>query len=466
MQNLGPVMDTLHLPPEFASRMRNLLGGDDYERFIQSLSDAPAASIRINPDKACDLQLPQRIPWAVHGTYLTDRPVFTLDPRFHAGAYYVQEASSMFLEQALLQHADLSKPLNVLDLCAAPGGKSTHLLALLNPDSLLVANEAIKTRAPVLEENLEKWGHCNAVVCRNDPADLQRLPEFFDVVVVDAPCSGEGLFRKDVKARQLWSPGNVTQCAARQKRILADVWPSLKAGGILIYSTCTLNMNENEENVQWLARTYDAESLPLSIDTSWGIVHSQQHNISGYRFYPHKAKGEGFFLAVLRKTTSPGHRGRRKSKFTLMKPAKESLEKLTAWIDKPERKHFFVHRDQLRFTTAHKSADVEHVIQELRPLVVGTAAAALKHGKLVPEHSLALSLSLRRDSVNEIELDEASALRLLRKEQVDISSVSQGFALVTFKGVALGWVNILPGRVNNLYPSHRRIRMGLPGNGL
>lgn len=459
-------MDTSLLSPEFASRMRDLLGDDDYVNFIQSLSDVPPASIRINPDKACGVDILHTIPWTAYGTYLADRPVFTLDPRFHAGAYYVQEPSSMFLEQALRQHTDLSRPLNVLDLCAAPGGKSTHLLSLLNHDSLLVANEAIRSRTPVLEENLEKWGRCNAIVCRSDPSDLYRLPEFFDIVVVDAPCSGEGLFRKDVKARQLWNPENVTQCAARQKRILADVWPSLKAGGILVYSTCTFNTHENEENVEWLCETFGAESLPLAINASWGIVPSPQDKISGYRFYPHRVKGEGFFLAVLRKTTSTGHQGRGKVKPSLAKPSKESLEKLTTWIDKPEDKHFFVHGDQLRFTTAQKSADVEYVVQRLRTLAVGTGAGTLKHGKLIPEHSLALSLSLQRGNVEEIELDETSALRLLRKEQVHISGACRGFAVVTFRGLALGWVNILPGRINNLYPSHRRIRMSLPGHGL
>ena len=458
-------MDTPFLSPEFASGMRNLLG-DDYENFVQSLSEVPHTSIRINPDKACDVSLPHGVPWTAYGTYLEDRPVFTLDPRFHAGAYYVQEASSMFLEQPLLQYTDAGQPLNVLDLCAAPGGKSTHLLSVLNNDSLLVANEAIRTRVSVLEENLEKWGRCNVIVCRSDPSEFRRLPEFFDVVVVDAPCSGEGLFRKDAKARQQWSPGSVSQCAARQKRILADVWPTLKEGGILIYSTCTFNTKENEENVQWLCGEYSAESLPLVIDASWGIVHADEDRISGYRFYPHKVIGEGFFLSVVRKTTSAGHNGRGKVKSTLVRPPKDSLGKLMPWIDKSEDKHFFVHRDQLRFTTARKSAEAEYVIQQLRTMAVGTAAATLKHGKLVPEHSLALSLSLNRDNVDEIELDEASALRLLRKEQVHIPGGRKGFAVVTFMGLVLGWINILPGRVNNLYPSQRRIRMSLPGKGL
>lgn len=465
MQNLGAIsMDNPLLSPEFESGMRNLLG-DDYENFLQSLSDVPPASIRINPDKACDVGLPQSIPWTAYGTYLTDRPVFTLDPRFHAGAYYVQEASSMFLEQALRQYTDVRQPLNVLDLCAAPGGKSTHLLTLLNDDSLLVANEAIRTRVPVLEENLEKWGRCNTIVSRSDPSEFHRLPEFFDVVVVDAPCSGEGLFRKDVNARQQWNPANVTQCAARQKRILADVWPSLKAGGILVYSTCTFNTKENEENVQWLCKEHGAEPLSLAIDPTWGVAAAHEDKISGYRFYPHKVKGEGFFLSVLRKTSSAAHRGRGKTKSTLVRPAKGSLEKLRPWINRPDDKHFFVHRDQLRFTAAGKSAEVEYAIQQLRTVAVGTAAATLKHGKVVPEHSLALSLSLKRGNVDEFELDETSALRLLRKEQIHIADGTRGFAVVTFKGIVLGWVNILSDRVNNLYPSKRRIRMALPGQG-
>lgn len=452
-------MDTASLPPEFESGMRSFLGVD-YGSFRQSLSGDPPTSIRINPGKASDIALAQPVPWAQDATYLPERPVFTLDPRFHAGAYYVQEASSMFLEQAIRQHAGTGDALNVLDLCAAPGGKTTHLLSLLRNDSLLVSNEPVRTRVSTLEENLERWGRCNVVLCRSDPAEFRKLPGFFDVVVVDAPCSGEGLFRKDPKARQQWNPARVSQCAARQKRILGDIWPALKEGGILIYSTCTFNVTENEDNVRWLCGELGADSLPLTVDDSWGVVSSQ--DVAGYRFYPHRVKGEGFFLSVVRKLASSGQSGNGKVKSTLTRPPRDNLGKLLPWISEPEDKHFFVHRDQLRFLTARKVPETEYVIQQLQAVAAGTAAATLKQGKLIPEHPLALSLSFNRSNVDAFALDEASALRMLRKEPVHLSGAAKGFAVVTFRGLVLGWVNVLAGRVNNLYPSQRRIRMSLP----
>lgn len=452
-------MDTASLSPEFESGMKNMLG-DDYENFRQSLSGAPPVSIRVNPAKACDLALDQPVPWTRHATYLSDRPVFTLDPRFHAGAYYVQEASSMFLEQAICQHTDTCEALNVLDLCAAPGGKATHLLSLLRDDSLLVANEPIRTRVASLEENIERWGKDNVVLCRSDPAAFGRLPGFFDVIVVDAPCSGEGLFRKDPKAQQQWNPDRMSQCAARQKRILADVWPALKEGGILIYSTCTYSMAENEENVRWLCDEHGAESLPLAIDDSWGVVRSL--DVAGYRFFPHRLKGEGFFLSVLRKTAPSVQFRNGKIKSTLTRPPRDNLGKLVPWVCAPENKHFFVHRDQLRFLTAGKVHEAEYIIQQLGAVAAGTAAATVKHGKLIPEHPLALSLSFNRDNVEAFEVDESSALRLLRKESVHLPGAAKGFAVVTYRGLVLGWVNVVAGRVNNLYPSQRRIRMSLP----
>ncbi len=176
----------------------------------------------------------------------------------------------MFLEQAFTQATNGATHLNVLDLCAAPGGKSTHLLSLMDQNSLLVSNEVIQSRSAILSENLQKWGHDNVVVTNNDPKDFQRLPGFFDVIVVDAPCSGEGLFRKDPGAIKEWSEDAVALCSKRQRRILSDVWPALKTGGILIYSTCTYNSQENEENLRWLQQEYEVESIPLNAKGGMG----------------------------------------------------------------------------------------------------------------------------------------------------------------------------------------------------
>src|SRR5436190_23182745 len=228
-------------------------------------------SIRINPFKSSAeklihdsrLTIHENIPWCEHGYYLKERPSFTFDPLFHAGCYYVQEASSMFLEQALKQTVDLSKPLRVLDLCAAPGGKSTHIQSLISPGSLLVSNEVIKSRCNILKDNIIKWGCNNVVVTNNDPKDFARLENYFDVIVVDAPCSGSGLFRRDEEAIGEWSENNVQLCSQRQQRIIADVWPALKKEGILIYSTCSYSKDEDENIIKWMDATFNIQYSTL-----------------------------------------------------------------------------------------------------------------------------------------------------------------------------------------------------------
>ncbi|MEX2233333.1 MAG: RsmB/NOP family class I SAM-dependent RNA methyltransferase, partial [Cyclobacteriaceae bacterium] len=258
------------LPVKFEESIHRKLGGA-LPGFLKSLQEPPPVSIRIHPVKSQHQIADERVPWSKYGEYLPTRPQFTLDPLFHAGSYYVQEASSMFLEQALKQSVNLDQSLNVLDLCAAPGGKSTHLLSLLNRDSLLVSNEAIRSRASILSENIQKWGYPNTIVTNNDPADFRKLKGFFDVIVIDAPCSGEGLFRKNPDAMDEWSPENVQLCAGRQKRILSDAWDSLRENGVLIYCTCTYNESENEDNLRWLQENYSVEFLKLSTDPSWGV---------------------------------------------------------------------------------------------------------------------------------------------------------------------------------------------------
>jgi 16S rRNA C967 or C1407 C5-methylase (RsmB/RsmF family) len=268
-------------------------------------SDQQITSIRLNRSKIPEQDLPislqniitDKVPWCTTGYYLSERPSFTLDPCFHAGAYYVQEASSMFVEQALLQHAALSKPLKVLDLCAAPGGKSTLLQSIISSESLLVSNEVIKTRVHVLSENISKWGSANVMVTNNDPQHFKRLENYFDIIVVDAPCSGSGLFRKDPTAINEWSENNVALCGQRQQRILADILPSLKAGGLLLYATCSYSAIENEDIADWLLASYPLTSKALKLEEEWGIIEtlSPLKSAYGYRFYPNRVKGEGFF---------------------------------------------------------------------------------------------------------------------------------------------------------------------------
>ena len=307
----------MQLPEKLLQSIKDI-DGFDKEAFIKvHTSGEQITSVRFNPNKLLivnressngdtihDSRLPihEKIPWTQYGYYLKERPSFTFDPLFHAGCYYVQEASSMFLEQALKQTVDLTQPLKVLDLCAAPGGKSTHIQSLISKDSLLVSNEVIRSRANVLKDNIIKWGCQNVMVTNNDPKDFSRLEGYFDVIVVDAPCSGSGLFRKEPEAINEWSENNVALCGQRQQRIVADIWPALKENGILIYSTCSYSKEEDEDIVSWITANFELESEKLKVESEWGITETEiSTDIFSYRFWPDKVNGEGFFIACFQK---------------------------------------------------------------------------------------------------------------------------------------------------------------------
>ena len=326
------------LPQDLLNSLKAVPGFDEGAFKAVHGSAERITSVRLNPLKnITEKYFPgaEKIPWSSNGYYLPERPSFTLDPLFHAGAYYVQEASSMFLEEALKQTVDLSKPLRVLDLCASPGGKSTLIQSVMTAESLLVSNEVIKTRVNTLSENIMKWGAQNVIVTNNDAKDFQRLPGFFDVVVVDAPCSGSGLFRKDNEAIAEWSLNSVALCSARQQRILHDVLPALKENGILIYSTCSYSENENEEVADMLSEEEGLESLRLSINDQNGITEtvSENHRCYGYRFYPDKIKGEGFFIAAFKKENGDHFTGGEKKR-----QKAESLNKAAEIIIAPPGK--------------------------------------------------------------------------------------------------------------------------------
>lgn len=444
-------------PIAFEQRMRNVLG-DEWESFAAVHKKDSAVSIRINPDKLFSHDYHDRIPWAATGYYLNERPIFTLDPILHGGGYYVQEASSMFLEQAVLQTISSKAALNVLDLCAAPGGKSTHLLSLLPKDSLLVSNEVIRSRAPILAENIQKWGNINNVVTSNDPRDFQRLGALFDMIVVDAPCSGEGLFRKDPHAMKEWSPDNVMLCANRQRRILKDIWPALKCGGTLIYSTCTYSEAENDDVLRWLKETDDVEFVRLKLDPLWGVTEIHKDCVYGYRLFPHRVKGEGFFISVIRKTS--GHESRLKSKKTFAAPEKKTRDQINGWLRHPEEISFILRNDQfIQALPVDKVMEIEWLASNLHVISSGIPVAVQKHNKLIPEHALALSIELNAYYFNRIELQLTEALQFLRRETFTLEKYEKGFGLVSFKGLPLGWVNVLDNRINNLYPSNWRIRI-------
>ncbi len=445
----------LHLPAEFGNYMKARLG-PDFSDFHASLEQAPPVSIRYNPAKSGSLS-GEAVAWCDSARYLPERPSFTLDPRLHAGMYYVQEASSMFLEQGIRKSVNLSKSLNVLDLCAAPGGKSTHILSLLSRESLLISNEVIRSRASILSENLQKWGHENVIVTNSDPSDFQNLPEFFDLVVVDAPCSGEGLFRKEPEAMKEWSTKNAENCTVRQRRIVSDVWPSLKPGGVLIYSTCTYNEKENIENLAWLKAQHELDFIKLEIKEEWNIEVVEKDNAIGYQLFPHRVKGEGFFMSVMRKRGN--HTSSLRAKDTLNYPSRAQIKELSPWMKSPETQCFFLHNQTVRILPANKITELQIALNRLNVLTAGTPVAEIMRNKYVPDHAFSLSTQLRKENFNFLSLEKELALEYLRKNTFHLESEHVGFVLITFEGLPLGWVNILPNRFNNLYPAAWRIRM-------
>lgn len=419
----------------------------------------------MNPFKKCSSQYPvfnvqvSTIPWSSNGFYLSERPSFTADPLFHAGAYYVQEASSMFLEAAVSQTVDLSQPIKVLDLCAAPGGKSTLIQSLISADSVLVSNEVIKTRVNILSENMTKWGAANVIVTNNDAKDFQRLPGYFDVIVVDAPCSGSGLFRKDPEAINEWSPQNVQLCSQRQQRILADVLPALKEGGVLIYSTCSYSEEEDEQIADWLVDAFDAESLRLKAEATTGITETQsfKHKAFGYRFYPDKVKGEGFFIAAFKKGSDQlpaAKTGKQKAKSGML--TIKDTEALKPFLKNAAGYFFFKQNDEVIAMPKALEDELAAIQNALYIKKAGVKMGAVIRNELIPDHELAVS-NIIDEQVACIETDEATALQYLRKQEIQLDTWLKGWALITFKQHPLGWLKILPNRINNYYPKEWRI---------
>ena len=303
----------MQLPAEFIARTRQLLGSERFERYMQAFEEEAPVSIRLNSAKTAGLAVAdgERVPWCRNGYYLTSRPNFTFDPLLHAGCYYVQEASSMFLDEVLQQWLpkDATTPLLALDLCAAPGGKSTLLRSALPEGSTLFSNEPNPKRASILAENIAKWGWPNCFVTNNYPRDYRKSKLLFDVILCDVPCSGEGMFRKDEATIGEWSPENVEKCWQLQRDIVSDAWLCLREGGLMIYSTCTLNTQENEENILWMQQELGAEVLPVETQADWHITGSLLSGFSSpvYRFIPGITRGEGLFMAVMRRPTAKLH---------------------------------------------------------------------------------------------------------------------------------------------------------------
>lgn len=455
--------------------------GDTFRRYMEeaigrenalvafSAFDAPASvSVRMNPFKPSEAMEGERVPWAGHGRILPQRPVFTLDPYFHAGAYYVQDSSSMFVGHVFRRLlAEVvrpeGRPLRVLDLCAAPGGKTTDLAASLREavgdDFLLVSNEVMKARAGVLACNVALWGDPNVVVTSDDPSAFSSLAGFFDVILADVPCSGEGMFRKDEEAVRQWSEDNVALCQARQRRIIADVWPSLASGGIFIYSTCTFNRYENDLNVRWTAEEMGACCL-LEDDLFAGLPGILKTEL-GYSLVPGHVTGEGQYCSALRKTSKvefrdfapKGARNLQKSRAAVLPQRVEDLVNVDVVLRQkgetvtavPERIH----------------QDVAALEQNLHVIAAGCALGTVKGKNFVPDADLALSLMLSKDAFPAVDVDRDKALAYLHRDAVSFPDAPTGYLLVRYGGLPLGFVKNLGNRCNSLHPQSRRIRMDI-----
>ncbi len=453
-------------PPGFLSSIRHAPGFQEDPFCKAHELSQPPVSIRLNAAKKVKSTESLRegtepVPWCRNGIYLPERPVFTLDPLLHAGAYYVQEASSMFLEQAVLEVCKQITVHSALDLCAAPGGKTTHLAGILPEETVLVSNEVIQPRTTVLLENITKWGTARSIVTQNDPADFGKSGLKFDLMVVDAPCSGSGLFRRDALAMKEWSVQAVELCSQRQQRILANALPALRTGGYLLYATCSYSPDEDEKILDWLSDQFFMVGVALDWpDGKDGVVAavSPKNSVPCYRFYPGTVRGEGFFMALLKKGAEEEMPDK---KPTRQKSSAQKLpEALQDWVKKPE--FFLVYRHKENIYVMPQA--VWQLFQHMQPLFrirkAGVKIAEEAHGRFNPAHDFALCTHIQEKNFFIFNAERQSALSFLRKEDFSLpGDTPKGWVLVLFEGLALGWIKNMGNRCNNYYPKEWRIRL-------
>ncbi|MFI3263927.1 MAG: rRNA cytosine-C5-methylase [Rikenellaceae bacterium] len=454
-------MSEVKLPQLFVERVVQDLGQVQAEALFSALSTESPTSIRLNPYKVKEPIAQRPVGWSKYGFYLDERPSFTLDSDFHAGAYYVQEASSQFVGHILSERN--IEGARVLDMCAAPGGKSTLYSTLVGLEGLVVANEINRSRASILADNARKWGLGNIVVCNSRSEHLAQFQSWFDIVAVDAPCSGEGMFRKMEGAIEEWSPSNVAMCAERQREILDNGWQSLKAGGVLIYSTCTFNRTENEEVLEHFMESYGDEVAPydtVECDESWSVSCGQVGAFQTFRFFPHKIEGEGLFVAVATKSFDAGGKMRqpksRKKIFSSID--RQSLLEVSKWVAQPELMVFLNVADSAIYGYYRAQAEaVKSLAESLTIIYSGVAMGQIFKGKLKPDPALALFHDLNCDVVSEVELDNSDILLYLRKQELSAELFAEGINIVSANGYTIGFVKRIGGRVNNIYPNSLRI---------
>ena len=473
------------LPPEFVNMLSGLGLADAAEALA---AGTPEVSVRINGSKPVDPPSALPVPWCPSGFYLPERPVFTLDPSWHQGRYYVQEAGSMFISHAVGTIArQWTGPVAVLDACAAPGGKTTAVIDLLPEGSLMVANEYVPSRAAILKENIVKWGYPSTIVTRGDTSRLVPLGETFDLVIADVPCSGEGMMRKDATAVSQWSPRLIEECAALQREIIRNLWATLRPGGHLIYSTCTFNLDENERNVARIIDTLGAESVEIPVEESWHITPAidAPAGLHAYRFIPGRTRGEGLFLSVLRKPAEgegeslsrdnviPSSRdvitlsrynvitkkSLPPSKKSSRAPVSKIPAEVTSWFTGPARYDLTVSADRINAMPREWTPLLQKLITLTDVIHDGLHIATLKGRDYIPAHSLIMSDAFRREAFPNVEIDRDTALDYLRGLSPALpSDVPRGIAVLTWQGRPLGLVKNIGNRTNSLYPREWQIK--------
>ncbi len=450
---------------DFIELLREQIPEEEAQRLIEALQSAPQpTSIRVNPHKPYPAPEGREVSWCRWGRYLAERPSFTRDGHFQAGGYYVQEASSMFVDYLLEQAlgGEVPEGLRLLDMCAAPGGKSTLYSTIMGERGLVVANEVIRARALTLADNIMRWGVGNTVVTSNDPSHFAgSLEGWFDVVAVDAPCSGEGMFRKSEEARENWSLDNVRLCATRQRRIMADAWASLREGGIFIYSTCTFNRAENEENMEWLCGEFDCERIEIICPEEWNITRAEAGVAECFHFYPHRTEGEGLFAAIVRKggeSTSRRKAPKKARKNPFGEVDKRVAKEIAGYLQDSTPLHLATIGESIYAYPAPLWEDVRTVAEQMSVLFSGVKVGEMFGKKFRPDHSLALSAMLRKEAFQRAELTEEDMLRYFRREELScVTALGEGLNLLLFEGQPIGFTKRIGSRTNSLLPKELRI---------
>jgi 16S rRNA C967 or C1407 C5-methylase (RsmB/RsmF family)/NOL1/NOP2/fmu family ribosome biogenesis protein len=439
------------LPAEFLAM---LAAHEQFNGLADALANtAPDVSVRVNTLKHCAVSgEADRVPWCETGYYLGERPQFTIDPALHQGLYYVQDASSMILHTIAKRLTADGEPVRWLDACAAPGGKTTAVVDALPQGSLVVANEFDFKRAAALLENVERWGAANVVVSRGDTDKFRKLPGFFDIVSVDAPCSGEGMMRKEAVAVQQWSPRLVQQCAELQREILSNVWQALRPGGVLVYSTCTFNRSEDEENVQWIIDELGAEPIDLQLGELPGVMGGVDTDVPCARFLPGRVRGEGLFVAVLRKD------GDAAAVRTALPKGVKPVKAPGDWLQGDYT--YLAEADKLRAVPTAHLAEMLKLQSTLSVVNYGLLAATVKGKDYLPTAALARAVDVNAAAWPSVDVDLDTALSYLRGEAVSVDAL-RGIVLLTYASRPLGFVKNLGNRANNLLPDNRRIHMTL-----